>query len=106
SLWRGVRGKGAEKVGVEPFGVVAGNVRRCTTNIARIETPALVLAQSLRCVLRAIGELCNCIGAETTLALEHSQQDGPRRICVHQEGARCTAPQPVIDQASDSRSAA
>ncbi len=57
ALLRARVSEGARQMRVEPFRIIAGDMRRRAVRSAGIETSALVFAQRLGRILRAVGEL-------------------------------------------------
>src|SRR5262245_8845783 len=93
-------------MGVEPFGVVAGHMRGRVPDIGSVKTIALVIAQRLRRVLRAVGEPGDCFDIKAALALEHPEENCAWRVSAHEKGARGPATQRVINEPGDRRAVA
>ena len=68
----------AGEMRIEPFRIIAGDVRGRAGHVGGIETLAFVVAQSLGRVLRAVRELGDRLAVEPTLALEHAEQNRAR----------------------------
>ena len=103
ALLRALVAEGAGEGGIEPFRIIAGDMRRRGGEIAGREPRALVLAQRLRREARAVGELADRLGIEPALAPEHAEHGGARRLGAHQIRARGAPAQRVVDDARRSR---
>ena len=84
---------------VQPFRIIAGNVRRCIVEGARGQRRALGLAQRLRRKSFAVAQIGDRLGRHAALEPEHAEHARARRVGVHQPGARRPPPQHVPDQA-------
>ena len=84
---------------VQPFRIIAGDVRRRIVEGARGQRRAFGLAQRLRRKSFAVAQIGDSLGRHAALEPEHAEHARPRRIGVHQPGAGCAPPQHVPDQA-------
>jgi hypothetical protein len=89
------------QVSVEPFRIVAGNMRRRVLDRPRRERGALGLAQWRRRKTPAVTERRDRIDIHAALALQHAEHTRARRVVVHDPCARRATPQHVPDQAGD-----
>ena len=91
---------------VQPFRIIAGNVRRCIVERARGQRRALGPAQRLRRKSLAVAQIGDRLGRHAALEPEHAEHARARRVRVHQPGAGRPPPQHVPDQACNRRAVA
>ena len=91
---------------VQPFRIIAGDVRRRVVERARGQRRALGPAQRLRRKAFAVAQIGDGIGIHAALEPEHAEHARARRVGVHQPGARRPPPQHVPDQAGNRRAVA
>ena len=89
------------QIAIEPFRIIAGDVRRRIVERSRGQRGALALAQRLRREPAAVAQRGDGVDIHAALELQHAQHARPRRIVVHDPGARGAPPQHVPDQAGD-----
>ena len=87
------------QIGIEPFGVIAGDMGRRILERARTQRGALGVGQRRRRKAAAVAESRDRVGIELALEPEHAERAGPRRVRVHDPGAGGAAAQHVPDQA-------
>ena len=91
----------AKKMRIEPFRIIARDMRRRAGEIGSLERGTLGLRQrggrKARTVERPF-DRCEVVAA---FELEHADEVGARRRLAHREGARRLPAQRVIDQARD-----
>ena len=81
SLLRTLVAEDARELRVEPFGIVAGDMRRRARREVRLREPrAFRLAQRRRRKAAAVGEPRDRVDVETAFALEHAEHDRARRL--------------------------
>jgi len=83
---------------IEPFGIIAGHMGGHVGEARGRERAALVLFEGGRREARTVGEPVDFRHIETTLDLEHAEQDGAAGRGTHHMGRRGAAAQGVVDQ--------
>ena len=87
---------------VEPFGIIASDMRRRAVEIVPRERARVRRRVSgARRKARAIGELRDRLGIEAALARQHAEQHGARRLRAHDPGGGGLAAQRVVDEPRD-----
>src|SRR5665213_49564 len=89
------------EVAVEPFRVIAGDMRRRIGQRPRRQCCALAVAQGRRRKPAAVAERGDCLDIHAALELEHAERARARGVGVHDPGAGGAAAQHVPDQAGD-----
>ena len=89
------------EIGIEPFRVIARNRRGSLRQRPLAERATLVRRQRLRRKTAAVAQRGDRLDIEVTLKLQHAQRPRPRRIGLHDPGARGVATQHVPDQTGD-----
>ena len=89
------------QIGIEPFRIVAGDVRGRVVQGSRGQRRAFGLGQRLRREPAAVAQRGDGVGIEPALELQHAQHPRPRRVGVHDPGAGGAPAQHVPDQARD-----
>jgi len=94
------------QIWIEPFRVVAGDMRRGLLQRALRERGALALAQRFRREPAAVAQRGDGVGVHAAFELQHAEHACPRRVRVHDPGARGAPAQHVPDQPGDRRAVA
>ena len=102
ALLRPLVAEGAAKCGVEPFRIIAGDMRRRVGEVGGREPRRARRRSAAAGAKRApSASLRDRLGVEPALAPEHAEQRSRAAFVAHQIGARGPAAQRVVDEAGD-----
>ncbi len=93
--------KDLRQISIEPFRVIAGDMRRRVFKRSRCQCRTLALRQRLRRKPAAVAQGGHRVGVDTPLEPEHAEHARARRVVVHDPRARCAPAQHIPDQAGD-----
>src|SRR5664280_3242413 len=93
--------EGTREMRLEPFRIVAGDVRGRAGHVGVVKAFSFIVAQRRGPIIRAVGERGDGLAVEAALSLKHAEQNGARRVGAHQIRARRPPTQRVVDQPRD-----
>ena len=105
-LLRALLAEDARKMRIEPFRIIARNVRRRAGQRGVFQRGTLGLRQRLRRKARSVEQFCDRFAIKPAFELEHAEQHSPRRGFAHDIGAGGAAAQRVVDEARNARAVA
>ena len=98
--------KNPRQIGIEPFRIIALNMRRRAGETAALECGPLCFAQRRRRIKRAAAQRIDRRNIQPALAMQHADQHSARGGVVHKRRGRGLSPQRVINETGDSSAVA